>query len=371
MSAAFPSRRRSRSLLRSWSASSLPSGSCASGRDRGRARFGLEGESARPCSQHSSSRWRRLPGSTAALAGNGNGAATITGVVRRLAAATSRRTRARTSRTSSSTTPTAAWSRTRRSTARLLDRRRRRRRDRRRDRQVGHDDARRSPARATNSPPTAILEVKTPACATWPDGLVGCDGRIARTTWTRSIVPSLGSGSSGSSAAGPTISPASTTSCPAARRTSTRSARSPTPSAARAAPIPTTTSSSWSIDFGDGTSASGDWATNPPTEVSHEYLIHHCPTCARAPATLTVTDSAGQSDSDAQLDRITSIPTDRLRLSVRAPVSRGNLGSPATHQRKEMREGGQYVAKTVPIRFSRGTAPQRASRRSSGGCRPS
>ena len=29
---------------------------------------------------------------------------------------------------------------------------------------------------------------------------------------------------------------------------------------------------SWSLDFGDGTSVAGDWATNPPTEVSHEYL---------------------------------------------------------------------------------------------------
>ena len=28
---------------------------------------------------------------------------------------------------------------------------------------------------------------------------------------------------------------------------------------------------SWSIDFGDGTSASGSWSTNPPTEVAHTY----------------------------------------------------------------------------------------------------
>ena len=57
---------------------------------------------------------------------------------------------------------------------------------------------------------------------------------------------------------------------------------------------------SWSLDFGDGTSISGDWATNPPSEISHEFFTH-CPTCSGgALVTLTVTDSAGQSDSDAQ-----------------------------------------------------------------------
>jgi hypothetical protein len=57
---------------------------------------------------------------------------------------------------------------------------------------------------------------------------------------------------------------------------------------------------SWLLDFGDGTSASGSWITNPPTDISHEYLIHYCATCTRDPATLTVTDSAGQSDTDQQ-----------------------------------------------------------------------
>ena len=37
-----------------------------------------------------------------------------------------------------------------------------------------------------NSRPTAILEVETPVCFTWPDGLVDCDGRTARTTWSHS-----------------------------------------------------------------------------------------------------------------------------------------------------------------------------------------
>jgi hypothetical protein len=57
---------------------------------------------------------------------------------------------------------------------------------------------------------------------------------------------------------------------------------------------------SWSLDFGDGTSLAGDWTTNPPTEISHEYLDWHCPTCSREPATLTVTDSAGQTDANGQ-----------------------------------------------------------------------
>jgi PKD repeat protein len=52
---------------------------------------------------------------------------------------------------------------------------------------------------------------------------------------------------------------------------------------------------SWSLDFGDGASASGSWSTNPPTEVTHAYLP------GQYAVTLTVTDSAGRSDSDAML----------------------------------------------------------------------
>lgn len=53
---------------------------------------------------------------------------------------------------------------------------------------------------------------------------------------------------------------------------------------------------SWSIDFGDGTSASGDWATEPPADVAHTLS-----TIASNVVTLTVIDSAGQSDSDTLL----------------------------------------------------------------------
>jgi hypothetical protein len=61
---------------------------------------------------------------------------------------------------------------------------------------------------------------------------------------------------------------------------------------------------SWSIDFDDGTSASGTWTTDPPADVQHTFdldldpfpcgatLASHCV------VTLTVTDAAGQSDTD-------------------------------------------------------------------------
>jgi hypothetical protein len=56
----------------------------------------------------------------------------------------------------------------------------------------------------------------------------------------------------------------------------------------------------WSIDFGDGTSASGDW-TSAPSEVAHTYPTHHAAPDGFWPltVTITVTDSAGSSDSDA------------------------------------------------------------------------
>jgi len=154
----------------------------------------------------------------------------------------------------------------------------------------------------TNSPPTALLEVKTPEnCFTGDDGLVVCDGRIARTSWTRSTIPTLGYGIVQFFCQWPDdqscveqVMPGRTLPIPS-RSEVTYDFRG------TSSTDPDGDITSWSIDFGDGTSAGGDWATNPPTEVSHEYLIHHCPTCHRDPATLTVTDSAGNTDSDAQL----------------------------------------------------------------------
>jgi hypothetical protein len=64
---------------------------------------------------------------------------------------------------------------------------------------------------------------------------------------------------------------------------------------------------SWSIDFGDGTSASGSWSTDPPTEVTHAYstFFSDCfgfgTFSGVCPVTLTVTDAAGQSDSDTMV----------------------------------------------------------------------
>ena len=61
---------------------------------------------------------------------------------------------------------------------------------------------------------------------------------------------------------------------------------------------------SWSLDFGDGTSVSGSWSTVPPTEVAHEYTLDTCHSVVNSQfgvcvITLTVTDSAGQTHSDA------------------------------------------------------------------------
>lgn len=53
---------------------------------------------------------------------------------------------------------------------------------------------------------------------------------------------------------------------------------------------------SWSIDFGAGTTATGSWVTEPPTEVAHAFSCHVY--CGATTVTLTVTDSAGQTDSD-------------------------------------------------------------------------
>ncbi len=64
----------------------------------------------------------------------------------------------------------------------------------------------------------------------------------------------------------------------------------------------------WSLDVGDGTSVSGNWGTAPPAAVEHEYVrdpsgslgctgvFNGIPSVCLV--TLTVTDSAGQSDSD-------------------------------------------------------------------------
>jgi hypothetical protein len=59
---------------------------------------------------------------------------------------------------------------------------------------------------------------------------------------------------------------------------------------------------SWSIDFDDGTTASGTWSADPPTDVPHTFDPNSFPCGATLAShcvvTLTVTDAAGQSDTD-------------------------------------------------------------------------
>jgi hypothetical protein len=65
---------------------------------------------------------------------------------------------------------------------------------------------------------------------------------------------------------------------------------------------------SWSLDFDDGGSTSGSWSAGPSAEVAHTYGPDNRVACAGGycDVTLTVTDAAGQSDSDT----ITMAPID-------------------------------------------------------------
>ncbi len=156
--------------------------------------------------------------------------------------------------------------------------------------------------RQENRPPTALLELKTPPvdqtighCFDFSFGGLACQHAAPRTDWTNATqIPDDGGSDSGllhwvCGALGET-SP-----CVFAFAVSVRGTSSSDPDNDIA---------SWSIDFGDGTSASGSWSTNPPTEITHDYSFTNCvgtdtfPFPSACPVTLTVTDSAGQSDSD-------------------------------------------------------------------------
>ncbi len=153
------------------------------------------------------------------------------------------------------------------------------------------------------TPPTAVLEVKTPEgyCFTWHDGLVDCDGRVARTSWTHSTVPALDYGMVRFGCGWPDDQSCVGHVMPCGQKDFYSLCQVTYTFRGTSSTDPDDDIVSWSIDFGDGIFTSGDWITNPPTEVSHEYLIHYCPTCSRDPAILTVTDSAGHTDSDALL----------------------------------------------------------------------
>ena len=153
-----------------------------------------------------------------------------------------------------------------------------------------------------NSAPTALLEIKTPPvdqtiehCFDFSFGGLACQHAAPRTDWTRATqIPDDGGSDSGllhwiCGALGES-SPCSFSFAVSFRGTSSSD--------------PDNDIASWSIDFGDGTSASGNWSADPPTEVSHDYPFGNCvgtdtfPFPSTCPITLTITDSAGQSDSD-------------------------------------------------------------------------
>ena len=139
-----------------------------------------------------------------------------------------------------------------------------------------------------NSPPTALLEIETPPvdqtlvhCYDFFSGGLACEQSSPRTDWTRASVFHWGCGAF-----------SDFSQCPFAISFRGTSSSDPDDDIA-----------SWSLDFGDGTSASGDWSTNPPTAVAHTFVSDVYT------ITLTVTDSAGQSDSDAmQMDFIDQTP---------------------------------------------------------------
>ena len=156
----------------------------------------------------------------------------------------------------------------------------------------------------TNGPPTALLEIQTPPvdqvlehCYEFFAGGLSCEQSSPRTDWTgRRDIPDAGGSESGFFHWG-CGGFSDYSQCP--MTITFRGIGSHDPDGDIA---------SWSLDFGDGTSVSGSWST-PPTEVTHEYLrgprrdlyctgygTYGSNVCL---VTLTVTDSAGQSHSDA------------------------------------------------------------------------
>lgn len=149
-----------------------------------------------------------------------------------------------------------------------------------------------------NGPPTALLEIETPEnnCGPFFSGGLACDQSVARTDWTsKGEIPDDGGSESGFLTWGCELGndPAL---CPFV--VSFRGTNSSDPDSDIA---------SWSLEFGDGTSASGSWSADPPTEVAHDYLPLGDFGCSGfgafdintvCPVTLTVTDAAGQTDAE-------------------------------------------------------------------------
>ena len=132
----------------------------------------------------------------------------------------------------------------------------------------------------TNSPPTAILEIFG-LCNTLGDGTLSCDADPPRSDWIWSRPGNefvfWGCNHDTFCSGTPTD--------PGFRGISSTD--------------PDGDIASWSIDFGDGAVTGDSWTANPPAELVHAYPPFPEALDIRPTVTLTVTDSAGQSDSDA------------------------------------------------------------------------
>src|SRR5262245_14116733 len=140
----------------------------------------------------------------------------------------------------------------------------------------------------SNSAPTALLEIKTPplnqlfGCAEYFDGSLMCDQSYLRTAWTNNTQFPRGGG------------PAEgllTWGCGAVSHPSLCSFITTFRISGSSDPDGDLTT--WTLDFGDGTSVSGAWS-DLPSEIAHDYAV---PSGVWL-VTLTVTDSAGHSASD-------------------------------------------------------------------------
>ena len=130
----------------------------------------------------------------------------------------------------------------------------------------------------TNDPPTAILELRTPplsACNFNTTEHPTCLAWAPRTDWSRPAGGVLGF----------------VFVFPVPPETLSFSFRG------TSSTDPDNDVASWSIDFGDGSATSGSWATGSPGEIVHAYAAPffgpNFPVVR-----LTVTDASGQSDSD-------------------------------------------------------------------------
>jgi hypothetical protein len=161
----------------------------------------------------------------------------------------------------------------------------------------------------SNRAPTALLEIQTPpfdqtlgGCYPFWAGGLACELSTPRTAWiNNSQVLDTGGGDSGILhwVCGDPFP------CPADTTTFTfRVIGSSDPDGDL---------TTWTLDFGDGTSVTGNWS-GLPVEIVHDYrngivrCVGFLGTCA---VTLTVTDSAGQSDSDVILMGWVDLTRDR------------------------------------------------------------